>query len=58
MIRFEDPSKCPKCGSENLAADHFSEEGDAWRDAWCEDCGHSWVEVYVFSHCEDYSDER
>lgn len=58
MIRFDDPSKCPKCGSENMTADHFQEEDEAWRNVWCEDCGHKWIEVYVFDHCEDYSDEE
>ena len=52
--------KCPNCGNEVYAVDTFDSEWENGRyydtvEGCCRQCGKiwQWVEVYVFSHCED-----
>lgn len=47
-------NKCPKCKSEDIYWDGYEGDYDCvWQPASCNDCGFSWNEVYMFSHCEE-----
>jgi predicted nucleic-acid-binding Zn-ribbon protein len=46
--------ECPKCGSGNLEGDPArADSGEAWQHVTCQDCEHTWFNVYKFSHVEE-----
>jgi len=45
---LQDPNHCPFCGSENIRADNFEDEGLSvgFRPVFCRDCDKQWDEVW------------
>lgn len=50
-----DWSMCPYCGSENIEAGDYADEGlDIAFKVWCRACGEGWFEIYDQSHRESF----
>ncbi len=46
----KEPVVCVDCGSSDIAAGYFENEGDgfAWREVECQDCHVTWIENFKF----------
>lgn len=50
---FVDPVSCPFCGSSNIEATEFEQEGHAmWHNTRCVSCDEEWQEVYTRSETD------
>jgi len=57
-IKFNEPGKCPYCGSFNLAFDSIDDSDDTVTyAAHCRDCGKDYKEGYIMSFIGVYDEE-